>query len=106
MSNIYEGVELQPGSAFDIANRGPHAQCRAPFGHAWSENGSEYESGVGFVLRLICLKCGTTCKQPVSYDGTLRGDRKYKYADGYKDENKWSRSEWRVNYLLRLVARK
>lgn len=81
----------------------PHQTCHAPFGHDWAE----YESttnpkGGGWYLTMRCTKCATVFRQIINPDGSLYSGRQYRYPASYRDTDKWSRTEWRRNYLLRL----
>jgi hypothetical protein len=98
---LAKAVDATPGRDFSVVKA--HETCRAPFNHDWVE----YESttnpaGGGWYLTMRCSKCATVFKQVVNYDGSLHSGRKYKYAAEYKDRDKWSRTDWRRNYLLRL----
>ena len=85
----------------------PHDTCRAPFGHNWAEDSSDVDVNSGLcVLRMRCTKCTTTFHQNLSFRGELLGGRKYKYVADYKDPNHWTRSDWRLNFLLKLNARR
>jgi hypothetical protein len=81
-----------------------HDECRAPFNHHWVDAGSGRDE-YGFVLRMQCTKCLTTFKQFVRGDGSLVKGRNYKYQSTYRDAEHWSRSDWRANYLLRLMSK-
>lgn len=84
-----------------------HPECHSPFNHDWVEEESRTRpEGGGFYLAMRCTKCNTTFKQIVNYDGTLYSGRQYTYQKDYKDPNKWSRSDWRLNFLLHLNARR
>lgn len=83
--------------------RKAHETCHAPFNHDWIE----YESttnpqGGGWYLTMRCTKCGTVFRQVVDAFGNLLTSRKYKYGAEYRDKDKWSRTDWRRNYLSRL----
>jgi hypothetical protein len=81
----------------------PNITCHAPFGHDWQDEESKFNpEGGGFYLSMRCTKCGTVFKQIINTNGTIHGGRQYRYAPGYKDESKWSRADWRLNYLLGL----
>jgi hypothetical protein len=60
--------------------------------------------GGGFYLRMRCTKCGTTFKQIINLDGSLHGGRQYRYPKDYRDDDHWTRSDWRLNYLLKLTS--
>lgn len=84
-----------------------HETCRAPYNHDWVEEESRTApEGGGFYLAMRCTKCTTTFRQIVNYDGTLYGGRQYRYPGDYKDPNHWTRSDWRLNYLLKMNARR
>lgn len=74
--------------------------CRPPFNHDWVEIEAERNpKGGGWYLIMRCSNCGTERRQIVDRYGNI--DRSYyKYAEGYKDEDGWTRSQWRVQYLL------
>ena len=82
-----------------------HDSCHAPFNHDWVEAGSTRDEN-GWVLHMQCRKCLTEFKQNIHGDGSLTKGRRYKYQDTYRDASKWSRSEWRVNYLLHLGSKR
>jgi hypothetical protein len=83
-----------------------HSTCRAPFNHDWVE----YEStrnpeGGGWYLTMRCSKCGTIFRQIIDLGGMLLSGRRYSYPADYRDKDKWSRSDWRRNFLARLNGR-
>lgn len=74
--------------------------CRPPFNHDWIETEAERnpKSG-GWYLIMRCANCGTERRQIIDrYGNVERGY--YKYAEGYKDDDGWTRSQWRIQYLL------
>lgn len=79
--------------------------CRAPFNHNWVEESSDIAMNGICTLRMRCTKCATSFSQLLSPNGTLFTGRRYKYQSDYKDPNHWSRSDWRHNFLLKLMAR-
>jgi hypothetical protein len=74
--------------------------CRPPFNHDWVETEAERNpKGGGWYLNMRCSNCGTLRIQIVDRFGNVeRGS--YKYPEGYKDNDGWTRSQWRVQYLL------
>lgn len=90
-----------------LGDKRQHQECHAPFNHDWQEEESDINPrGGGFYLRMRCTKCSTVFKQQLNPDGSIYSGRSYTYQPDYKDPNKWSRSDWRLNYLLRLKARR
>lgn len=84
-----------------------HETCRAPYNHDWVEEESATQPlGGGWYLRMRCTKCGTVFKQIINIDGTLYGGRQYRYPRDYRDPDHWSRSDWRLNFLLKLNGRR
>jgi len=78
-----------------------YRDCRPPFNHEWIEIGADRNpKGGGWYLTMRCSNCDTERRQIVDrYGNVERGS--YKYPMGYKDEDGWSRSQWRIHYLLR-----
>lgn len=80
-----------------------HQECRAPFNHDWVEEESATRpEGGGWYLAMRCTKCGTTFKQIVGAFGELLSGRNYKHPKDYRDTDHWSRSDWRLNFLMKL----
>jgi hypothetical protein len=77
-----------------------YRDCRPPFNHDWIEIEAERNpKGGGWYLTMRCSNCGTERRQIVDrYGNVERGY--YKYPEHYKDEDGWTRSQWRIQYLL------
>jgi hypothetical protein len=75
------------------------------FGHAWEAVNTDRNIGLGWLMQCRCIRCGTERNDVIDQYGTVvKGGRRYNYADGYRDPDKWSRSEWRMQFLRRLNA--
>lgn len=98
---------IENAPAFTIGVARPHETCHAPFNHDWvPEESDRNPAGGGFYLAMRCTKCTTSFKQILNPDGSLYSGRQYKYPKDYKDPNRWSRSDWRLSYLIRLNGRR
>ncbi len=78
-----------------------HLTCRAPYNHDWHEDGSTH-GPEGFMLRMRCSKCESTFKQLIGHGGDIQTGRSYVQPKDYRDTEGWTRTDWRLNFLLGL----
>lgn len=79
-----------------------YSECRT-FGHAWYSYESERDK-IGYQVKLRCERCTTVRYDTINLRGGLQ-TRQYVYPDGYKQSEKMSRDEWRVQFLRKLFKK-
>jgi hypothetical protein len=88
--------KVKKGRATPVSFR----DCRPPFNHDWVETEAERNpKGGGWYLTMRCSQCGTIRTQIVDRYGNIEKGS-YKYPEFYRDTDGWTRSQWRVQYLL------
>jgi hypothetical protein len=93
---LAEAAEAAKGRASPVS----FVDCRI-FGHAWESTEADRNPTVGWYMKLRCVRCGTERADVVDRYGTVMG-RQYHYPESYKDTDRWSRNQWRMQYLRRL----
>lgn len=93
---------LREAAAAAAAKPSPitHVDCRT-FGHSWTDIEADRNPAVGWYMRLRCERCGSERNDIVDRHGSLEA-RHYKYPSNYKDPDKWSRSQWRLQFLRKM----
>ena len=77
-----------------------YVDCRV-FGHAWEATEADRNPAIGWYMKLRCTRCGTVRSDIVNRYGGVES-RHYTYPEFYKDTDKWTRSDWRLQYIRRL----
>lgn len=77
-----------------------HVDCRI-FGHSWESIEADRNPAIGWYMNLRCTRCGTVRKDIVDRYGHV-DRRRYEYPDNYADTDRWSRSDWRLQFIRRL----
>lgn len=75
-----------------------YSKCRS-FGHAWDEVESDTKPLHGFYLRMRCMRCPTEKHAVVNVFGELESKWAYDYPEDYADQDGWTRSQWRLQYI-------